>query len=379
MGGRRPTLPHAEVAALINGHRERDEYVLSALQQEEPVYQTLFELIALCQKQAHRTRPEPRHDNAPQTFFGIEQLLLRIYAGNATSEEAAQLLGGLQNSPIFYRRLLTKLEALTPELVWEEAEALEGITIKSDEEVLALVRMASDPVEPREPWGARTWQALAAVMLGVLHASAQVMDFLLGHRAIAVGLPLLLIASLTVFQIGFGADDFTERTPYDYQGPILRGSSYSDAADLQFIDFSDTFLSAITDYLLRDYSTALQKFESLEPQAAALHSNLKHEKYASLLRDYYFYAGLSHFALSHKKSFFRGENRAHAAQAVMWLARADSLAQGRDFPERETYFLGLAYDCNNQRAQAISELKKIPAHSEFYAESGARIKEWSNP
>lgn len=340
MGGRRPTLPHAEVAALIQGHRVRDEFSLNALQQDEPVYQTLFELIKLCRKQPPRMRPEPAHDNIPQTFFGIEQLLLRIYAGNATGEEATQMLNGLQRSPIFYRRLLTKLEALAPAATWEETEALGGVKMKSDEEVLALVREISQPVVSQPSFGAWLWQAAVVFFAGVFQAAAQALDFLTGHRAIAVGVPLVLIAAFTFFQIGIGKKDETGGAPYPFASH-LRGAEVLEPNDEQFNSFSLAYSNAMTDYVLEDYAAALKTLKSLEPQSKFLVTKLENKKYAALLRDYYFFTGVSHYALSQRKSLFSNDDERHAVFAVKWLTRADSLAQARHLPdrERETSFL----------------------------------------
>lgn len=353
MGGRRPTLSHAEIAAMLQGHRVRDEFSLNALQQEEPVYQTLFELITLCRKQPSRMRPEPAHDNIPQTFFGIEQLLLRIYAGNATGEEATQMLHGLQKSPIFYRRLLTKLEALTPAPAWEETEALEGVKMKSDEEVLALVREISQPTVSHPSFGSWLWQAAVAFFVGVFQASAQALDFLVGHRAIAVGVPLLLIAAFTFFQIGLEKKGETGGAPYPVASN-LRGAEVLEPEDEQFNSFSLAYSNAMTDYVLEDYSAALKTFKSLEPQSKFLGTKFENKKYAALLRDYYFFTGVSHYALSQRKSFFSTDDERHAVFAVQWLTRADSLAQARHLPnrERETSFL--------KRLQTASTNSNLP-------------------
>ncbi len=377
MGGRRPTLPHAELAAVIKANNVRDDYFLSELQQQEPVYQTLFELIALCRKRTPHKNPEAG-SAPPQTFDALEQVLLKLYAGTATPDEAGQILSGLRTSPSFYRRLLAKLEALTPHVAWEEMKTLEGVSIKSEEEVLQLVRGAVDQIEAKESAGEQAWRAMSNVTRETFHASVQVLDFITGHRMVAVGLPLVLIASFTLFQFGLSS-------PYEKSAPYpppsnLRGSLTFQAKDSGYYQFKDSFAQAMSDYVLRDYTNTLKKLESLQPRAESLHSNLADENYASLLRDYYFYTGVSHLALSRKKSFFSKKPGQHAELAVRWLARADSLAQagGKPGSDRETYFLGLAYGFNGQKGQAASELKKIRSNSSFHQQSLVRIKEWSN-
>lgn len=378
MGGRRPTLPHAELAAFINAPNFRDDYSLEELQQAEPVYQALFELIAFCRKQ------KPQMDDAtpppPQNFETLDWLLMRIYAGAAKPLEAGQLLQGLASSPAFYRRVLVKLEALAPQLAWEEAQALEGITMKSDEEVLDLVRGAAEIPGPRVSLGERAWQAVSAVALGAAHATLQAVDFITGHRALAYGLPLALIASFTVFEIGFAPGPYRHQVPHD-PASSLRGPSRSQVEEAQFYDFKAVFGVAMSDYLLHDYSHALDTLAGLQTLAQAFSSKIGNEEYAALLRDYYFYTGVSHFALAHEKSLFRKTPEQHAAQAVHWLNQAATLTRARSLPEsdREIYFLGLALGRNHQKERAVSELRKILPGSAFHQECLTRIKEWSNP
>ena len=366
MGGRRPTLPHAEIAALIQGHRVRDEFSLNALQQEEPVYQTLFELITLCRKHHPRMRPEPAHDNIPQTFFGIEQLLLRIYAGNATGEEATQMLNGLQKSPIFYRRLLTKLEALAPTAAWEETEAFAGVKMKSDEEVLALVREISQPAASQPSFGAWLWQAAVAFFVGVFQAAAQALDFLVGHRAIAVGVPLLLIAAFTLTKL--------QDEPFV---PLLPSPPTSLRAALPETNaFRRDFKEAMSDYALKNYTKALITLESLQPVAATLYKHIDSTSHATLLRDYYFYSGISHFALSLEA---QNQNE-HAEQGIAWLMRADSLVQAQQMAnsDREIFFLGQAYGFNGEYEKAKELLQRIESESSYFDYQKKLSSKWFN-
>jgi hypothetical protein len=378
MGGRRPTLQHAELAAKLKAGNVRDDFVLSELQRQEPVYQTLFELIGLCRKQALGASPKAR-SAPPQTFAALEQLLLKVYAGSATPEEAGQILSGLQTSPGFYRRLLAKLEALTPHVAWEEAQTLEGIRLKSDEEVLRIVRNAVDRIEIKESAGENAWRTLANAAKETFRASVEALDFITSNRAVAVGLPLVLIALVTILQFG-RSSPYDEATPYPAPSGF-RGATASPAREPAYSAFKDAFSRAMGDYVLRDYDKTLARLDTLQAQEKILRSNLTDENHASLLRDYYFYTGVSHLALSQRKSFFSDKPEQHAAQAVTWLERANALAQAgpSSADDHETYFLGLAYGFNGQKDRAVNELGKILPNSSFYQQSLARIKEWSHP
>ncbi len=406
MGGRHPALPHAELAAHIRNKRvAAPNPRIAKLQREEPAYQTLFDLIALCQTQQPSQRPAPPQEY-PQTFFELEELLSRVYSGAATAEESGQILSGLLASPVFYQRVLAKLETLAPQAAWEEAEALEGIAIKSDAEIMEIMTQTTpspiadrqrqpNPVRlwiddfvegvhritAREPAGALVWQMPATFIAGTVQAVAQALDFITGHRVLAFGAPLALFAFMFFFNEKTEHDFYTydDRAPYDYDSGT-RGPSEPAAADSLLIDFKGRFKLAMSDYMLRDYPRALQILEGLQPNIAALSSHTSNENFAALMRDYYFYTGVSHFAWSRSKRFKQNREH-HAEQAVYWLARADSLTQAGPMPqsEREAFFLGLAYGFAEQKDKALAVLRKIPSTSFFYQQSIERINEWSKP
>lgn len=377
MGGRRPTLPPAELAAILKADNFRDNEFLHALQRTEPVYQTLFELVDVCRKQT-RLRSFEDEPRPPQTLAELEPVLLKIYSGKATANEAGQILLGLQTSPNFYHLLLVKLEALTPHVAWEEAKTLEGITMKSSDEVLTIVRTAMTRDEKLESVGEKAWRKLGEIAAETAHAGAHAWEVVTHTRAIAVGLPLLLIAILTVFQI---SDLGKETIPVPLPGGGLRGSEVMNESDKEYNQFRDTFLVAMSDYVIGDYANTLKKFESNESKAKLLYLKRENGNYAALLRDYYFYRGVSHLLLSQPKSFFSRQPRRHAEAAVSWLMRADTLAQADTTGSRyrETYYLGMAYGNNKQKQQAVAELQKIPHSNPYYGDSDEKIKTWSNP
>ncbi len=365
MGGRRPTLPQAELAAMLKADNFRDNEYLHALQRTEPVYQTLFELVDLCRKQTHFRNFE-NASRPPQTFAELEQVLLKIYSGNATSVEARQILTGLQTSPSFYQLLLVKLEALTPHVAWEESKTLEGITIKAPEEVLTLVRRVIDQENKRESVGERAWRTLAEVTADAAQVGTQAWKFITHTRVLAVGLPLLLIATLTVITIENNRlRPIFASAPSDTRSPSLEANS-----------FRKKFKMAMSEYALREYQNALSALTKMQPSAVDLHNNLKTQEQETLLRDYYFYTGASHFVLSQS-----GHNREeHTKLALNWLSRADSLVQARRMPnsDRETFFLGQAYGFSGQYDEAMIELQKIDTNSSFYRYSKKFREKWFN-
>ena len=97
------------------------------------------------------------------------------------------------------------------------------------------------------------------------------------------------------------------------------------------------------------------------------------------LQDFYFYTGLSHFALSRSKDKGIGkelrdlENR----RAIQNLLYADSLTEGQD-NYREAFFLGVVYGLSQDKNRALKKLENIKPESDFYVRSKKLIHRWSN-
>ncbi|NUO82251.1 hypothetical protein HUU05_19435, partial [candidate division KSB1 bacterium] len=160
MGGRRPTPPHAQLVTLLREENAAgSKTLIDKLQQEEPAYQALFELVALCRTLGSSPKQTATQEY-PQSFLELEELLSRIYSGAATPEDGARIMNGLLVSPVFYQRLLAKLETIAPQLVWEEADALADIAVKSDAEMMAIIKRvapASTLTRQIQPSPARLW------------------------------------------------------------------------------------------------------------------------------------------------------------------------------------------------------------------------------
>ena len=131
----------------------------------------------------------------------------------------------------------------------------------------------------------------------------------------------------------------------------------------------------------RDYQTTIAALENLAPLAQRLQVSSGPAKLLPPLREYYFYLGVSHFALSRSRhaELGREEKQSHQNKAIQFLARADSLTQalqptGND---RETFFLGLAYGFAGRHAEAVAQLTKIEMNSIYYKQIAKLIGEWS--
>jgi hypothetical protein len=208
----------------------------------------------------------------------------------------------------------------------------------------------------------------------------------LRRYALALSILIAVLAVFPIYQMAIREDVdaqyvFDDRIPYDYDISGLRGSSSALPQDSLFQVFLTQFRLGLADYLIRDYAAAVTTFQSSAPTAQALQSQPDHEKILPWLRDFYFYLGVSHFALSRSRvgDLSSEVKQQHAAESIRWLALADSLVAVRNLEssDRESYFLGLAYGFGGRRDLAVAQLRKIAPVSRFYEDSAKLINEWS--
>lgn len=208
----------------------------------------------------------------------------------------------------------------------------------------------------------------------------------LRRYALALSILIAVLAVFPIYQMAVKNDIdvqyvFDDRVPYDYDLSGLRGSSSALPQDSLFQVFLTQFRLGLADYLIRDYAAAVTTFQNSAPTAQALQTQPDNEKILPWLRDFYFYLGVSHFALARSLRLGLGDEAKaqHANQSIRWLALADSLVTVRhlESSDRESYFLGLAYGFGGRRDLAVAQLRKIESGSQFYEDTGKLIREWS--
>jgi len=370
------TLPHEQIAAYARGEGDHDTHAqIRKLAAENGSFQLLLELIDRVKPRA-RIRQRPAAAPLPGTFAAMEEMLLRFFAGNAGDDEAQLLINGLVASPQFYQRLMAKLEQIAPP---DETPDMEHIKVRTDEELLAQIK-AGAAMEARNEAAivrarstATIWERLRDWFKAILRVPRP-----------AFAIPLMIAGIFLLYHQFFKSgniDDayvFDEKVPYAY-GSGLRGASPASEEDMLFDAFESNFKLSMSDYVVCNYPGAIEILKNLKTVAGRIKPVDKRRM--NLLRDYYFYFGLSHFALSRSRRFeLTAEGKKQNAQsAIQYLARADSLALALHLEEndRETFFLGLSYGLGGQRDSALVRLHRIKPKSDFYAESFKLIQEWS--
>ena len=379
MGNRHSQLPHKHVVAYLLGRSEEvaGDYI-AKLKNDDQVIHILFELIDRY-KVREQALESPYTPEVSTTFSDMEELLLRLFSGEAGNDDIQQFTAGLVGSPVFYERLLINLSQTLPEIPLDEVPQIAQIRIKTDEEILALVKSRGKRTVPRLTGvvtPARRWSA------GEIRILAYAFAFLIVAISVFFLRRPIMVAYDEILDKIVKQDEYVydEKTPYpDVSG--LRGPSATAEVDTLFDFFVDHFKLGMSDYLRRDYSRAIREWEKLRYATGVLQARRSDDDFLQWLRDYYFYLGASHFALtrSRKLELAPEVKTQHTSAAIQFLARADSLAQAHHFEnaDREAFFLALALGFAGEEARALAELEKIDPGSEFFEARNQLITKWS--
>lgn len=382
-------LPHEQVVAYVRG--ENTQEIRTQLLERtgnNTAYLLLFDIIDRF-RQRVRIRERPPAISLPESFAAVEEMLLRFFSGEARDEEAQQLFDGLIASPHFYQRLLAKLALIAPPQALDDVAAMAQIHVRTDDELFDQIK-AGATIE-REPGRERRTRSAVPVWEKFRDWGLSVMR--MPKYAFAVSL-LVIVGVLTlytqVFRNGNNIEDryvYDEEIPHYYDRGLRAEAPYADENPLYYV-FISNFKLGMSDYVGHDYLEAIQTFKNIEPTVQQLmQEELKpdrqpKEKLLRELRDYYFYLGVSHFALARSRiSGLQPEAKTQQLHvAIQCLGRADSLAQLRrpvEENDREIYFLGLAYGFSGKRDSARVWLNRIGADSQFYEKSAPLIRAWA--
>ncbi|MFQ5649322.1 MAG: hypothetical protein ACE5IY_05215 [bacterium] len=376
-------IPHQTIVRYLRRQLAADEKArIQTIKQEDKSYEFLFDLLDTLRSKA--TLKKQITDTTPLsiTFSQLDDLLVAIFAGQATRQQAQQFIDALMFTPIFYERLLVRLPAVTPALAMVEVAEMAQVAIQSDEAILReRISRKRDSSEQRS--------RLVPVATPLRRRLGEWLDWVVGHPGYAVGsaLAVVFIAVLltpTVLQLlkdPYAAYVYDQRIPYPYSAIIFRSPSGSPQEESDHQTLETQFRAAMGDYLSRKYERALLRLERLLPLVDNLLAQTPEREALAIFRDYYFYLGVSHFALSRsrERDLTKEGVRQHNRAAIRYLARAQTLASESDpdSMDRETFFLGLAYGFGQQKEKAAEQLRIIPESSSHYEKSVSLIREWS--
>jgi len=376
----RPELPHSQVVAYIRG--ECDSSVLAGIAEVRAnnfAYDLLFKLIDENRTDAGIASSSVAE--TPATFAAVEALLAKMLSGNFGEEEKGQLFGGLVASASFYQRLLAKLRQAAPRTVLDEVPELAQIRMKTPKELLQhVVHHVAPKSLPPHSFVDAAILAFEYEKPAPLKSLRRTPGLLLQNRFTLPAVFALFLGVLpAVIEPGGGLYDHT--VPYQPESG-LRSFSPEVPRDSLRATFAANFSQGFNDYMVCDYKNAVAAFERMEGIVAAMQTRQSEttREDMSLLHDYYFYRGATHYALSRSRQFKlkAAERKQHANEAIHFLKNAQVVAasHGLNGHDRDSYFLGQAYGFAGHREAALVELYNVRPESKFYHAAERLIQQW---
>ncbi len=146
--------------------------------------------------------------------------------------------------------------------------------------------------------------------------------------------------------------------------------------------FYDDFLAGMLEDKDRNYIDSIEILNSLRATADDLERKVTDKEILTLIRDYHFYLGVSHLAISRSEQIDIDEKtkRLHLEDAIQELSGSTTLAMNNslDSIDRDRFFGGLAYGLAGQKDIAVEKLIKTNSESPFFEYSDELIGKWSN-
>lgn len=195
------------------------------------------------------------------------------------------------------------------------------------------------------------------------------------YSAVAV---FICIAGYVILHSSKTGDTFPinfDKIPYAYENSGLRNMS-SSSQSKEIVDFLNQYQLGMGYYLTLNYEKVVQVFDGMVPQAESLLGTEQEPETMEVIRDYYFYYGLSNLALAHsnEKPFLQNEESLNKAEKN--LREANSIAKSNNFgnEDRELFFLALVFLVQGKKVQTNQILEAIPASSKFWSKSQEIIR-----
>jgi len=368
---------HQDIKAYLLGDIDKpaSKNVLE-MRKKEPVYNLFFEVIDKVSGLVDIPKSRA-HLDTQMSFEAMEEIIIDILGGQIQPEVAQQFINELMHSEVSYERLLMKLSQIAPLLGQEKIPEMAEVRIKSADELLTRAGITTgEKVDPAK----RSQPEIRERLHWILAFPKNIPKY-------AFVFPVLLAVALATFLVfnNLKENKFSEYYVYDDQVPYkfdvssLRRSLDSSGQDSLVQSFVRGFRFGMSKYVRRDYHSAIHLLETLRTPASQLQAHSPDQELWAWIRDLYFYLGVSHFALSRKEGLSEQEMEPHSEQAIQLLSRAETLINqsGLDNPDRETYFLGLAYGMGGGIDSALVKLRKIKPESDFFKDGTRLIQELS--
>lgn len=310
----------------------------------------------------------------------IDELLFKVFSGMLSKEEADRCIHSLYVSPIFYSKFLKKLTESASLSVDQSMFSPVFVTMKSDKEILERILKATCMQKLRSGISTDLPQGrLANSMRNILSTKRPTFRW----TVFAITAAIIFLAVSVMWHSAFYHARksrpefliFNRTVPFPYDQSGLRGFNEI-VTDPRESVFMRQFKLGTSDYVKKEFARASASFETGESFAQQL---IHDSSMAVVVRDYYFYWGMSRLSAVRRETPFSEGDRKNLMETVGLLTQAISVAEenGLNGTDREVFYLGLSLGLEGKKTEAYEYLNKIPTDSRFFLESQVLSIQWT--
>ncbi|HPG40847.1 MAG TPA: hypothetical protein PLP19_18525 [bacterium] len=347
-------------ANYINGNLSEQEYRdLEKLRGIDPQVELLFTMVDQCMARSGK-RVKPLSTLGCSASALLDMLLPEISGGYCSARNARLFLAAIIQSADFYNLLYRKLDSYSS--AQTDKTTLPEFVPLSDAELFKLVK--DNAPQPGLSVVGRLARKVKEI-IGLIKTGPDL------YRLAFASLLIIIIASGSYFYLAGRNENVVynsyfnkQKSPYIFTDSSLRGGGKDLPGNPAFYALLGEFKMGISYYLTGDYDEALQIFNRVLVVCGSQQTRIDSEQYRVLLRDTYFYAGLSSMALAGEK---QGARNRFMQQAIVYLNSANHLVADYKLKggDRELFFAGLALSQVGENELARQSLEAIPDTSSY--------------
>ncbi len=377
-----------EIFPRVSEHTANEDHLKTCDQCNE-----LVNILNHARKISKDRKPDGERGGHPSTLQ-LSETITQIYDDSISAQEAANFINHVESCSLCFNYIAMTVEdslSPVPENLLQEIKVYNDISLA--EKVLNRKSVFQKVLEKIKKSAKKLKDDIGSIVI----PEPEYRDPLMGTgamrrrpvlgQAIRIAVPVSLVAMISfiiLIHMPTGPTPFTydHGVPFDYMASSFRSTSATAGENSEFQTFSNQFAAAISDYMLLDYETFVTRTENLQSAARSLEAKPLEKKQLSTLRDYYFYLGVSHFALSRSETrdLTDEQRTAHNINAIKYLKEAQSISKTNSLMkiDRDTYFLGLAYGFGGQKDFGILQFTEIEVESNFFKKSSVLSEKWSS-
>jgi hypothetical protein len=307
----------------------------------------------------------------------IDDYLSDLYCGLLSKENAIRFLTSLAASSIFYEKVFQKISGSN--INQSDLSALKNwsVTMRTDEKILKQVLENSSHGDKYINIKKIFSNSKPLNKLNNIHSTIKTR-----YRKIAFITITILIIVIGILHLGRFNNENRLFKLISFQRNVQLLYDKSGLRDIDVrinnpneIAFVQNYKMSMTDFINGKYDKANIGFKKGQPAAINM---LQNQLMIDIVRDYYFYWGISMLVSTKAKLPIKPENRDILCEALRLMNTAISLAKKNNLADidRETYYIGLTLGLVGRKVEACEYLIKISSKSKYHNNSLALISLW---